>query len=80
MQLLTQTTVSDFASFKSAFDAEAEKRMNAGLTLLQMWHDADDANTVLCLFDVNDRTRAKAWLDAESQTGTALTGRFVKTA
>ena len=80
MQLLTQTTVSDFASFKSDFDADMEKRMNAGLTLLQMWHDADDANTVLCLFELNDRARAKAWLETEAQTTGNLTGRFLKTA
>lgn len=80
MQLLTQTTVADFASFKSAFDAEAEKRMNAGLTLLQMWRDADDAGAVLCLFDVNDRAKAQAWLTAETQTGTRVTGRFLNTA
>ena len=79
MHLLTRMTASDFGSFKSAFDAEAEKRMNAGLTLLQMWRDADDANTILCLFDVNDRAKAQAWRDAEVQTGTAITGRFLKT-
>lgn len=79
MQLLTQTSTDDFAGFKAAFDADAEKRMNAGLTLMQMWHDADDAGTVLCLFDANDRAKAKAWLDAEAQTGTAITGRFLKT-
>jgi hypothetical protein len=80
MQLLTQTTAPDFAGFKSAFDAEAEKRMNAGLTLMQMWQDADDADTILCLFNVNDRSKAQAWLNAEVQTGTAITGRFLKTA
>ncbi len=79
MQLLTQTTVSDFSSYKTAFDAEAEKRMNAGLTLLQMWHVADDASAVLCLFDLNNRAKAQAWLDAEAQTGNAITGRFLNT-
>ena len=79
MQLLTQTTAPDFANYKSAFDAEAEKRMNAGLTLMQMWRDADDANAVLCLFDVNDRAKAQAWLDAEAQTSGRITGRFLKT-
>ena len=80
MQLLTQTTVTDTAAFSSAFDADTEKRMTAGLTLLQMWHDADDAQTVLCLFNVNDRARAQAWLDAEAQTTGQITGRFLKTA
>ncbi|MFZ3583544.1 hypothetical protein ACOI1H_15415 [Loktanella sp. DJP18] len=80
MQLLTQTSTDDFAGFKSAFDADAEKRMNAGLTLMQMWRDADDGAEVLCLFEANDRAKAQAWLDAEAQTGHAVTGRFLKTA
>ena len=76
MQLLTQTTVSDVAAFKSAFDADMEHRMNAGLTLMQMWHDADDANTVLCLFEVNDRDRAGVWLDRQK----GVSGRWLRTA
>ncbi|MCB5200291.1 hypothetical protein LGQ03_13670 [Loktanella sp. TSTF-M6] len=80
MQLLTTTKTDDFASFKTAFDTETEKRMNAGLTLMQMWRDADDAETVLCLFDVNDRGRAQDWLQTEQQTGTQVSGRFLKTA
>ena len=79
MQLLTQSATNDFDAFKSAFDQEAEKRMDAGLSLLQMWRDPDDANAVLCLFDVNDRARAQNWLDAERQTGQSMTGRFLKT-
>ncbi|SEN06526.1 hypothetical protein SAMN04488003_108145 [Loktanella fryxellensis] len=79
MQLLTRTTVTDFAAFKAAFDAEAEKRSDAGLTLLQIWQDADSPGTVVCLFEVNDRARAKAWLNAEVQTGTDVTGQFLKT-
>lgn len=80
MHLLTQIAVSDFASFKSSFHADAEKRMNAGLTLMQMWRAVDDTNDVLCLFAVNDRAKAKAWLDAEAQTGATITGQFLRTA
>ncbi|RYH04543.1 hypothetical protein EU805_04080 [Salipiger sp. IMCC34102] len=80
MQLLTTIEVSDFDSFKSGFDAEAEKRMQAGLTLLQMWRDTNAARSVMCLFDVNDRDKAEAWLETEAQTGTQITGRFLRTA
>ena len=76
MQLLTQTTATDAAAFKTSFDADTENRMNAGLTLLQMWHDADDAATVLCLYKVNDRDRAAAWLDRQS----GVSGRWLRTA
>ena len=76
MQLLTETTAPDFAAFKSDFDQDTEARMHAGLTLLQMWRSADDASTVLCLFEVNDRARAQNWL----ATARDMTGRFLKTA
>jgi hypothetical protein len=79
MQLLTRTTVTDYAAFKAAFDAETEKRGAASLTLLQMWQDADAPGTVVCLFEVKDRAHADAWLTAEGQTGTAVTGQFLKT-
>ncbi len=79
MQFLTETTVTDYAAFKQGFDAEVEKRNAASLTLLQMWQDSDAPGTILCLFDAKDRARAAAWLLAETQTGTAITGRFLKT-
>ena len=75
MQLLTETTAADFAAFKSDFDAAASVRMEAGLTLLQMWREADAPGTVLCLFEVNDRARAESWLARDGHTG-----RFLETA
>ncbi|MBS1302540.1 hypothetical protein [Loktanella sp. SALINAS62] len=80
MQMLADITTGDFDAFKSSFDADAEKRMAAGLTLMQMWRVADDAQRVVCLFDVNDRKRAQDWLTTEQQTGVKITGRFLKTA
>ena len=80
MQMLVTIETGDFDAFKTGFDGEAEKRMNAGLTLMQMWREAEAPTTVVCLFDVNDRDKAKAWLDAEAQTGTNITGRFLRTA
>ncbi len=79
MNLLTHQTPADYAAWKSDFDAHAETRMHAGLTLLQLWRDADGSG-VTALFEVNDRKKAQAWLDREDQTDGPVTGRFMRTA
>ena len=79
MHLLVDYKTSDVAAFRSDFDADSEKRMQAGLTLLQMWQEADSAGTVVCLFDVNDRAKAETWLTTETRTGAQASGRFLKT-
>lgn len=80
MQLLIDFTTPSFPDWKAEFDTEAENIRNAGMTLLQMWREADNPNAVTCLFEVNDRTRAQAWLDKEAGFGAAFTARFLKTA
>jgi hypothetical protein len=80
MQLLIDYTTASFPAWKAEFDADAENRMQAGLTLLQMWREADNPNAVACLFEVNDRARAQAWLDKEAGFGAAFPARFLKTA
>ncbi len=79
MNLLTHHTPAAYDAWKADFDAHAETRSNAGLTLLQLWRDADGGG-VTALFEVNDRGRAQTWLDAEAQTGGDVTGRFMRTA
>ena len=79
MQLLTHLTPTSYAEWKRDFDAGTEARMNAGLTLLQLWQDADGPG-VTALFDVNDRGKAEAWLQRESQTGPKIDARFLRTA
>ncbi len=61
-------------------DGDAEDRMQAGLTLLQMWRSADNASAVVCLFEVNDRKHAEAWVAKETGFGAALDAEFLKTA
>jgi hypothetical protein len=80
MQLLIDYATTDYAAWKAAFDRDAEDRMQAGLTLMQIWRGADEPNAVTCLFRVNDRDRAQAWLDKESAFGAAPTARFLRTA
>lgn len=62
-QLLLKFDIFD----QSAFDADAEARGQAGLTLLQLW--TEGAQTKWALFQVSDRVRAVAWLDKETGLG-----------
>lgn len=61
MQLISHYFVTDFATWKVAFDADAESRSQAGLTVLQIWKDADSTDHAFVLCEMNDRARAEAW-------------------
>lgn len=80
MQLLLQIDTPDYDAWKSAFDADFEDRMQAGLTQLQLWRSADHSTATFALFEVNDRARAQAWLDKEAGFGAAITAHFLRTA
>ena len=80
MQLLCQLETTDFPGWKRDFDAEATERMEAGLTLLQMWRDADSRSGVYLLFEVGNRARAEQWLRKEQGFGGPMTAHFLKTA
>jgi hypothetical protein len=66
--------------FRAAFDAAAEERGQHGLSLLQMWHDADDATRVLTLFEVNDRARADTWVATARAIHGLTAAQFLRTA
>ena len=53
--------------------------MQAGLSQLQIWRDADHGSTVLVLFEVNDRKRAQGWITKEQGFGGAMTCTFLET-
>ena len=79
MQLWCQLDTSDFIGWKRDFDSEGTERMEAGLTLLQMWRDSDTRSRVLMLFEVGDVTRAKVWLRKEQGFGGPMTAHFLET-
>lgn len=86
MQLLISDTAPDFATWKQHFDTSAEDHRNAGLTLLQMWREAD-ANRIWLLFEVANDDRARAFLDsgesklfARNAGVTASEAHFLQTA
>ena len=79
IQLLCQIDTPDVPGWKRDFDSEASERMEAGLTLLQLWRDADSRSRVLMLFEANDRDRAAAWLRKEQGFGGPMQATFLET-
>ncbi len=87
MQLIVHKEVTSFEDWKKAFDEDAESRRDAGLTVLQIWRDADSDDHVFVLMEVNDRVRAQTWIDRSNAlssdddgTVTHATANFVETA
>lgn len=80
MQLLCQIDTPDYPGWKADWDSEAAERMEAGLTLLQMWRDADSRSRVLLLLEANDRRRAEGWLAKERGFGGPMTATFLELA
>ncbi len=78
MQLLCQLDTADFPGWKADFDAEATDRMEAGLTLLQMWRGVDSRAGVWMLFEVNHRPAAEAWLVKEQGFGGPMNAHFLE--
>lgn len=62
LQLLCRFDTSDARAWKDAFHADTEDQRNAGLTVLQMWQDADSATRMWVLFEASDRGKAEGWL------------------
>jgi len=62
MQMICHYEITDFTDWHTAFNADAEARRDAGLTVLQIWRDADSTTHAFALLEVNDRKRAEAWI------------------
>jgi hypothetical protein len=59
--MLVRSKVRDFKVWKTAYDGHQAMRDNAGLTEKYLLRNADDANEIVILFEVQDLTRAKAF-------------------
>lgn len=87
MQMICHYEVTDFSTWKAAFDADSEACRDAGLTVLQIWKHSDTNTHAFSLLDVNDRDKADAWLKRsnalsgdDKNTVTATSAYFVDTA
>lgn len=72
MQMLVHYTVADYATFKHAFDNDAEDRGNNSLSLLQLWRESN--TSAWALFSVADAKKARAYLDGAAGVFNSLAG------
>ncbi|PZO67831.1 MAG: hypothetical protein DI498_02290 [Paracoccus denitrificans] len=75
-QLLARYDIGDYATFKAAFDNDAEDRANNSLSVLQVWREG--TSRVWVLYQVANPARAKDYLDGaagvfNSQAGVSST-------
>ncbi|KIN71353.1 hypothetical protein [Sulfitobacter guttiformis] len=87
MQLIAHFEVTDFSAWQTAFNADDEARRDAGLSVLQIWCDADSTTHAFALMSVNDRAKANAWITRsnalhsdDANTVTHASHFFIKTA
>lgn len=80
MQMICDVTTGGFDAWKAGFDDRAEARGQAGLTVLQIWRDADDLSRAMILFEAQDRRRAEEWVRTETALHAPVTARFLRTA
>ena len=77
MQMLATIDTGGYDAWKARFDERAEDR--TGMTMMQMWHDADAPTRVVILFDVHDCKRAEAWAQTQTALGTQVQARYLRT-
>ncbi len=64
-QVLIRHKVADYASWKPAYDAQAQDRLEAGCTSDMVMQDENDPNMVTILFDWNDLEEAHTFAQSE---------------
>jgi len=62
--LLVRSKVSDFKTWKPAYDAHQPARSAAGLTEKYLLRNADDPNEIVILFEAQDLNRAKTFAES----------------
>lgn len=62
LQRFCTNLVEEMERFRTAFAADLPRARAAGLELVALWRDADRADAVHFLFDVDNRSRAEAFM------------------
>lgn len=60
-QIIARYDITDYAQFRAAFDADAEDRGSASLSVLQIWREG--TARVWVLYQTSDSARAMAYLN-----------------
>lgn len=71
-QLIARYDISDYAQFRTEFDADSEDRGNASLSVLQIWREGEAR--VWVLYQIADGKRAMDYLDGAAATFNARAG------
>ncbi len=61
--MLVQHAVEDFAEWKAVFDGAASMRQDAGEKSAQIFHDAEDANSLTLLFEWHSLENARQYAE-----------------
>jgi hypothetical protein len=62
--MLCRNRVRNFSAWKRVFDSHADAHRKAGLKLVHLWQDDDSPSQVFFLFEVEDVTRARAFVNS----------------
>jgi len=57
--------VQDFDKWKPPYDSHQQARAAAGLKELKLWHNIDEPNEIVLLFEVSDVEQAKAFVESK---------------
>ena len=71
-QIIARYDIADYAQFRAEFDADAEDRGNASLSVLQIWREGE--NRAWVLYQIADGKRALAYLDGAAQVFNSRAG------
>jgi hypothetical protein len=63
--LLIRHQVQDVGQWQPMYDAHQADRAAAGLQELKLWHNSDDSNEIVLLFEISDVEQAKAFVESK---------------
>jgi hypothetical protein len=64
VHMLVRHKVEEFGKWKPIYDEHQEARAAAGLKDLHLWHNIDDPNEIVLLFEISDVEKAKAFVQS----------------
>ena len=73
--MLCRNRVADFSRWKAVFASHEAAHLSAGLRLIQIWRDVEDANNIFFLFEVASMAKAREFIgDPEAAKAGEVSG------